>query len=231
MQIRVWLDDMRDAPPGWTRAYTAHEAIALLEARRVVELSLDHDLGDDEKFGTGYDVACWLEERVALDGFDPPSIKIHSANSVGRAPMQNHRQHREAPRSEGTRVTDVRFYLVIDLEATTSDDGSLPPDKMEVIEIGAVLAHARTFAVVDDDNRSFARCGIRFCTRSSPSGQQSPRRWSTVRLASPRPSPLCALGSSIAGTRSSSLHGAATTAFSSPATACCTACRTTCLSM
>jgi hypothetical protein len=86
--IRVWLDDVRDAPAGWTRAYTAREAIALLEAGGVTEISLDHDLGDDEKFGTGYDVACWIEERVAVHGFEPPTIKIHSANSVGRARMQ-----------------------------------------------------------------------------------------------------------------------------------------------
>lgn len=27
--IRVWRDDMRDAPDGWMHAHTAHEAIAL----------------------------------------------------------------------------------------------------------------------------------------------------------------------------------------------------------
>lgn len=86
--IRVWLDDVRDAPDGWIRAYTAHEAIALLESGRVAEISLDHDLGDDDANGTGYTVACWIEEAVALRGFDPPTIKIHSANSVGRARMR-----------------------------------------------------------------------------------------------------------------------------------------------
>ena len=86
--IRVWLDDVRDAPDGWARVYTAYEAIALLEAGGVVEISLDHDLGDDDANGTGYTVACWIEEAVALRGFDPPTIKIHSANSVGRERMQ-----------------------------------------------------------------------------------------------------------------------------------------------
>jgi inhibitor of KinA sporulation pathway (predicted exonuclease) len=47
-------------------------------------------------------------------------------------------------------VTAPRFYLVIDLEATTSDDGSLPPEQMETIEIGAVLADAGTLAPVDE---------------------------------------------------------------------------------
>jgi inhibitor of KinA sporulation pathway (predicted exonuclease) len=54
-------------------------------------------------------------------------------------------------------ITDEpRFYLVVDLEATTSDDGSLPPDEMETIEIGAVLVDARTLEPVDEF-QSFVR--------------------------------------------------------------------------
>ena len=69
-EIRVFLDDdVREAPAGWTRAYTAREAIALLEAGGVVEISLDHDLGDEATCGTGYEVACWIEEAVATRGF------------------------------------------------------------------------------------------------------------------------------------------------------------------
>src|SRR5258706_4106998 len=58
---RVWLDDVRDAPEGWTRACTAPDAIPLLEASGVVDISLDHDLGDEATCGTGYAVACWIE--------------------------------------------------------------------------------------------------------------------------------------------------------------------------
>jgi len=50
----------------------------------------------------------------------------------------------------------VRYYLVVDLEATTSDDGSLPREEMETIEIGAVLADAKTLDVVDE-YQSFVR--------------------------------------------------------------------------
>ncbi len=50
------------------------------------ELSLDHDLGDDER-GTGYDVVLWIEEAVALRGFRPPKIYVHSANSSARDKM------------------------------------------------------------------------------------------------------------------------------------------------
>lgn len=87
--IRVWLDDVRDAPAGWTRAYTAREAVALLEAGGVVEISLDHDLGDEATCGSGYGVCTWIEEAVALRGFVPPVIAIHSANVVGRERMQH----------------------------------------------------------------------------------------------------------------------------------------------
>jgi inhibitor of KinA sporulation pathway (predicted exonuclease) len=53
-------------------------------------------------------------------------------------------------------MTDPRFYLVIDLEATTSGDGSLPPEHMETIEIGAVLADAQSLAIVNEF-QSFVR--------------------------------------------------------------------------
>jgi len=68
------------------RVYWPDEAIALLESGAVEELSLDHDLGDDER-GTGYDVVLWLEEAVALRGFKPPRISVHSANSSARDKM------------------------------------------------------------------------------------------------------------------------------------------------
>jgi inhibitor of KinA sporulation pathway (predicted exonuclease) len=42
-------------------------------------------------------------------------------------------------------MSSPTFYLVIDLEATCSDDGSVPREEMEIIEIGAVLVDASTF--------------------------------------------------------------------------------------
>lgn len=63
------------------------EAIALLETGEVAVISLDHDLGDDER-GTGYDVLLWIEEAVALRGFDPPEMRVHSANSSARLKME-----------------------------------------------------------------------------------------------------------------------------------------------
>jgi hypothetical protein len=84
--MRVFLDDGRVTPEGWVRVYWPDEAITLLESGAVEELSLDHDLGDDER-GTGYDVVLWIEEAVALRGFKPPRISVHSANSSARDKM------------------------------------------------------------------------------------------------------------------------------------------------
>ncbi|WP_057262022.1 MULTISPECIES: cyclic-phosphate processing receiver domain-containing protein [unclassified Duganella] len=84
--MRVFLDDERTTPEGWVRVYWPDEAIELLESGAVEELSLDHDLGDDER-GTGYDVVLWIEEAVALRGFKPPKIAVHSANSSARDKM------------------------------------------------------------------------------------------------------------------------------------------------
>ncbi len=85
--MRVYLDDERTTPGGWVRAYWPEQAIALLETGQVEEISLDHDLGDDAR-GTGYDVVLWVEEAVALRGFVPPKMSVHSANSSARQKMQ-----------------------------------------------------------------------------------------------------------------------------------------------
>jgi hypothetical protein len=85
--MRVFLDDERVTPEGWTRTFWPEESIALLETGQVTELSLDHDLGDDEH-GTGYTVLLWIEEAVALRGFKPPRISVHSANSSARKKME-----------------------------------------------------------------------------------------------------------------------------------------------
>lgn len=68
--------------------YWPDEAIELLRSGDVTEISLDHDLGDDER-GTGYDVVLWIEEQVVLFGFDPPKMSVHSANVSARTKMES----------------------------------------------------------------------------------------------------------------------------------------------
>lgn len=87
--MRIWLDDERPMPPGFDcHVTTAQGAIDLLSRDIVTSISLDHDLGDEVN-GTGYDVACFIEQ-CAYNGTLPLiEVSIHSANPVGRAKMEN----------------------------------------------------------------------------------------------------------------------------------------------
>jgi hypothetical protein len=92
-QIRLWLDDDlvdRAAPAGWTHVTSVEEATALLDTGRVVELSLDHDLSDDERVGRGIDVVDWLAEQQEVHGrilWPRDGITVHSANPGARDAM------------------------------------------------------------------------------------------------------------------------------------------------
>lgn len=85
--MKIYLDDERVAPEGWVQVRWPDEAISFLQAGGVTHLSLDHDLGDDQR-GTGYDVLLWIEQEVALRQFIPPAnIAVHSANPAARMRM------------------------------------------------------------------------------------------------------------------------------------------------
>src|SRR5689334_10309963 len=90
--MKVWLDDVREAPKGWVHVRTPEEAIEHLRSGDVEEISLDHDLGlaTPESERTGYDVLAWLEEAVATRTWERPIpvIHVHSANPVGWQRMQ-----------------------------------------------------------------------------------------------------------------------------------------------
>ncbi len=90
--MKVWLDDRRSPPASdWVLVRTPGEAIELLRTGKVIELSLDHDLGlfADGRELTGYDVLLWLEERVATEAFQPPAkISVHSANAAAAPRME-----------------------------------------------------------------------------------------------------------------------------------------------
>lgn len=78
--MKVWLDDLWPVPDEtWTWAKTPGAAIALLESAEVELISFDHDLGfEGETELSGYTVLLWIE-AVALRGFDPPEMRVHSA--------------------------------------------------------------------------------------------------------------------------------------------------------
>lgn len=69
---------------------TAQQAIDLLNAGNVVEVSLDHDLGDDDLCGRGIDVVDWLAEQQETQSrvlWPRDGITLHTANPSGRDTM------------------------------------------------------------------------------------------------------------------------------------------------
>lgn len=97
--MKIFLDDERVAPEGWTQARWPADVIRLLILGGVTHLSLDHDLGDDAHGGTGYDVLVWIEEAVVLRGYVPPVISIHTANPAARKRMEAAMKAIEAARA------------------------------------------------------------------------------------------------------------------------------------
>jgi hypothetical protein len=84
--MKVFLDDVRSAPDGWVLVRTVKDAINALKTGRVLEISLDHDLGT--AYSSGYDVLNWIEHEVAKGWAHPPLIHIHTMNPVARTRME-----------------------------------------------------------------------------------------------------------------------------------------------
>lgn len=81
--MKLWLDDVREAPPGWARAHSVEEAQALiLEAGlRFTHASLDHDLGDfHPQGGDGWRLTRWMLETGSWPSM---GLRVHSSNPVG----------------------------------------------------------------------------------------------------------------------------------------------------
>lgn len=83
VNLRVFLADEHTTPQGWVRAYWPGEAIQLLESGCVIDLSLEHALGNDH-FGASYDVVLWIQHAIVTWGFQPPRITVHSVNVSAR---------------------------------------------------------------------------------------------------------------------------------------------------
>ena len=85
-KINLYLDDLRDCPESFILARTIEEAKYYLENFVVRILSLDHDLGIDEKgnlLPIGYD----LVKYVCENGLRADNIYLHTDNPVGRLNM------------------------------------------------------------------------------------------------------------------------------------------------
>jgi hypothetical protein len=81
MSIKLWLDDVRPKPEGWTWVRSVQDAIAVLTTGTVEFASLDHDLGDfASSGGNGVALTDWMAEN---DCWPKDGISIHSSNPVG----------------------------------------------------------------------------------------------------------------------------------------------------
>ena len=90
MEIRLWLDDLRNMPLSFTHCARSVNSAKKLILQAEVEndiielISLDHDLGDYAyDGGDGICLMDWMLERMTLY-----PIEFHTANPVGRANMQ-----------------------------------------------------------------------------------------------------------------------------------------------
>ena len=87
--IRIWLDDVREAPKGYHRCKSVNEAKRLIEAcereETVIEvIDCDHDLGDYAADGGD---GIKLIDRLAERGAHYP-IALQTMDPVGRENMQ-----------------------------------------------------------------------------------------------------------------------------------------------
>ena len=87
-EIRIYLDDIREAPNGFVRTKSVNETIKLIEdsEKNNVSISLidlDHDLGDySSDGGDAIKLLDWLVERNTLY-----PVKLHTMNVVGKDNM------------------------------------------------------------------------------------------------------------------------------------------------
>ncbi|MGI8511103.1 MAG: cyclic-phosphate processing receiver domain-containing protein [Solirubrobacteraceae bacterium] len=122
LEWRVWLDDDfvdRAAPDGWLHLAAVADVIRLLDTGNVVELSLDHDLGDARRFGRGIDVILWLIDQQEVHDrllWPRDGILLHTANPEGRDTMaraiERHAGKRLTVRRTLTRGGHPRFRFV-----------------------------------------------------------------------------------------------------------------------
>lgn len=90
-KLRLWLDDERHSPYGWTWARTVEQAQTFVENSRFlglewIECSLDHDLG---KYGgpgkEGHDFLRWMCETSNWPTQRPV---VHTSNAYERGMME-----------------------------------------------------------------------------------------------------------------------------------------------
>lgn len=99
--MKLWLDDVRPAPDGWTWVKTVDAAIEAFRTGEVTEADLDHDLGSCDVCSvceylrptcacrchlTGTYLVNWMAAENVWPRTQP---RVHSANPVGAERMRS----------------------------------------------------------------------------------------------------------------------------------------------
>ena len=99
--MKLWVDDLRPAPPGYQWAKSVDEALYYLRNHNKINaitysffkielLDLDHDAGDYATSGGDYiEILNWMERHNIND----IPIHLHTQNVVGRENMRAIIQH------------------------------------------------------------------------------------------------------------------------------------------
>lgn len=90
--MKLFVDDMRACPEGWTPAKSVTEAIRILATMDVEEVSLDHDIacrlvnGQEHSSNETFEPVAWF---LALADSDTIKVRIHTSNvAAGRRMAQ-----------------------------------------------------------------------------------------------------------------------------------------------
>lgn len=79
--MKLFVDDVRTAPWGWTTVRNSEDAIRMIATMGADEISLDHDAGGRDTFQpvAYYIAAKWVD----MPETQVPKIVIHSSNPAG----------------------------------------------------------------------------------------------------------------------------------------------------
>lgn len=107
-KLKVFLDDVRQCPEGYSFVDNIDDCIELLERFPIAHLSLDHDLAHKSKNGLA------LVEYMVRNGLYADRITIHSANAAGGKAMYNSliqaQENKKIPETVRIRLHPLPLY-------------------------------------------------------------------------------------------------------------------------
>ncbi len=88
--MKVWIDELREAPKGWEWARTVNEAIRLLAEEEIHEVSMDYNVSLLVSIGTGTQYEVQTDET-----FEPVALFITHAFPTKSFPIEIHSDSEE----------------------------------------------------------------------------------------------------------------------------------------